>query len=481
MFKGTRLRKLLSENYLFLIVLAGIVLVSFSVGPYQNLDSTLEFQATQGVMTWGKPFVVVAGNVINEPPLGFYIYALFFKVFGASIAAGTVLVTLFGFGCTILAYMIGKMLYGKLTGLFTAALFGLSPWELILSRSFLEDAQCLFLSMLCLYIGILAIRKNSVKFAIGAGGLFAAAFLTKFYAVYMLIPLFILYIYSRPKNLKRIAGQLTGFCVPVLTSTYYWYQVILGKPLLYIFIHRDFSDLNAAGVTPTYTFVGTFLLNYGLGYIFVVAVVFSVIIAFSARKHLSKTLIFDFFCLSSIAVVLVVDAVLGVGFNLKVPYTSAVKYDYQALPFFCLIAASLAAKTISLFKSAKSSVKRSRLFLSVFSLSAAVLLAATIFETFCNAHKLSITGYLAFNVKTNLNPAYGYSLFDIQQLNQGSVQFNVQYLGFALILIGIMWSLKQQIMWAIKNPLYNFFGRLFKSMNRWIKAKNNAYRTRGPQ
>ena len=89
---------------------------------------------------------------------------------------GTVLVTLLGLGSTVVIYKIGKEIYGKPTGLFAAALFALSPWELVLSRSFLIDAQCLFFSLLCLYIGILAIRKGSVKLSMVSGVLFAAAF-----------------------------------------------------------------------------------------------------------------------------------------------------------------------------------------------------------------------------------------------------------------------------------------------------------------
>ena len=120
---------------------------------------------------------------MNQPPLGFYIEALFFKIFGSSINTDVTLITLFGLGSTVLVYKIGKELYGKPTGLFAAALFALTPWELVLSRSFLIDAQCLFLSLLCLFIGIIAIRKGSFKLFM-SGVIFAAAFLTKFFAVY---------------------------------------------------------------------------------------------------------------------------------------------------------------------------------------------------------------------------------------------------------------------------------------------------------
>ena len=90
------IRKLVSENYPLLSILIGVVLVSFSIGPYQNGDTQWEYEAAMGVIKWGMPYVNTFGNIINQPPLGFYTEALFFKVFGSSIDTGVALVTLFG-------------------------------------------------------------------------------------------------------------------------------------------------------------------------------------------------------------------------------------------------------------------------------------------------------------------------------------------------------------------------------------------------
>ncbi len=175
MFDKDQLKKLVSEHYSLLSILIGITLVSLSIGPFQNGDTDWEFQAANGVLKWGMPYVNNIGNLMNQPPLGFYIEAVFFKIFGASINNGTALVTLIGLGSTLLIYKTGKELYGKPTGLLAAALFALSPWELVLSRSFLIDAQCLLLSLATLYIGILAIRRNSINIAVVSGVFFSAA------------------------------------------------------------------------------------------------------------------------------------------------------------------------------------------------------------------------------------------------------------------------------------------------------------------
>ncbi len=462
MLGKNNVRRLISENYPFISILVGTILVSLSVGPYQNLDSQVEFEAASGVIQWGFPFVKVAGNFINEPPLGFYSEALFFKAFGSSIALGVILVTLFGIGSTILVYKIGKEVYGKPTGLFTAALFGLTPWQLVLSRSFLIDAECLLLSLFCFYFAILAIRKNSVKLSAVSGAFFTGAFLTKFYAAFMLIPLLILWVYYRPKNQRRMIAQFIAFSVLPLIFVLFWYQVVVGKFLPSIFNHSDFSDLNPSDVNPTYSFVVTFLVRYGLGYVFVGATIFSFVFSFLFRRYFTKTLIFDLTALVTIVVVLGVNTILGAGLNLKVPYNSAIKYDYQTLPFFCLIVSSLVGKSFSLLSIVKSRISQNGKMLFSVGVIGIVMIVLVVLVSFSYAHQLSLTGFLIFRMKMNEN--VGYSLFNYSLLSPNSFQFNLQYFGFTFVLLGIVW--------AGRNKLYDLFCWTIRPMRDWIEEKN---------
>jgi 4-amino-4-deoxy-L-arabinose transferase-like glycosyltransferase len=141
------LKKLLKKYYPLLAILIGVTLVSIAMGPYLTLDTDLEFSTAQGVLRWGYPYINAWGNLFNEPPLGFYTEAAVFQVFGFSVANGVALVTLFGLACTIVVYKLGKELYNETTGLFAAAFFALAPWELVLSRSFLIDVQCLLFNL----------------------------------------------------------------------------------------------------------------------------------------------------------------------------------------------------------------------------------------------------------------------------------------------------------------------------------------------
>ena len=346
-------------------------------------------------------------------------------------------------------------MYGKSTGLFAAALFALAPWQLILSRAYLIDVQCLLLSLAYLYFGFLAIRKESVKLAAVSGVFFAAAFLTKQYAVFMLLPLLLWYIYHRPKNLKRVLSQIAVFSLPAVFSTLLWYQVIMGKELLYLLNHNDFVDLNT--VTPTYSFVPKFLVDYGLGIFFVAAVVFAFAVGLLFWKRFPKrTVAFDLVCLATIAAIIGVELYMAVNLNLKAPYTSAVKYIYQSLPFFSLAAASLAYKSSALLKAAGNSTKAKKTLLVTIGVLGLLLLVTPIVANMNTARQLATTDYIIFRVQPSLD--VGYSFEVANPPTPDNPVLIVQLLGFVMVLSGLVWG-SRQFIWKHLKQVTNKLGQ----------------------
>jgi hypothetical protein len=94
----SRIRKLLINNYSLLALIIGVILISVSIGPFGNADTEWEYEAALGVIRWGMPYAFTFGNMMNQPPLGFYVEALFFTFFGASLGNGVALITLLGLG-----------------------------------------------------------------------------------------------------------------------------------------------------------------------------------------------------------------------------------------------------------------------------------------------------------------------------------------------------------------------------------------------
>jgi 4-amino-4-deoxy-L-arabinose transferase-like glycosyltransferase len=433
-----------------IIILIGAALVAFSLGTFQSYDTELEFEAASNIAKMGVPYVEAYGTIIDQPPLGFYTEALFFRIVGTSAAAGVTLMTLFGLGSIVIVYFLGKEPYGRSTGLFAAALLGVSPWHLILSRSFLLDAQYLFFSLLCLLVGVLAIRKNSVTLALASGLAFAAAMMTKFYAVFILVPLLLFYIHSRPSSLKRVLSQLAAFITPVLAFAFWWYQLFLGRPLLTILHHNDLHDVIPAstGVVASPFFATNFLIDYGLGLAFIAAAAFSLVLGFALRKFFSKTVIVDLISLASIAFIVGVNVYLGAVMNLNVPYFSAVKYLYQALPLFVLLTASLSDKSFSMFKTAKSASRLRSLLVYAVAAAALVLLAASLISSMYYTNALSKRDYLQFRVEPGVD--YGYALLNPAPTVDGSPLMTLQFYGFAMVLFGLVWAGRHRLTRLIK-------------------------------
>ena len=449
MIKTRNMRTALNGNIPNIVVLLGAALVAVSIGPFQNPDTSWEFKAASGVVTWGMPFVEVQGSLINQPPLGFYAQGLFLSIFGLSVESGVFLVRLFGLGCILMVYLLGKEVYGKPVGVLASALFALTPWQIVLSNTFLIDAQCLFLSLSALYAGLLALKVNSNRLLFLAGVFFALAFYTKLFAVFMLIPLFLFYLYLQRNKLRSLPIKLPVFFLPLLVATVVWYVVVfymmpsyLPRDLGYMFRHSDFGDLNPFGVAPSMNFVGNFLVYYGLGYLFVAAAVLSVILGLIFRKQIfQRVFAADLIFAGTILFVLGLIFYLGFSLNLKVPYTSTIKYAYQTLPLFCLLAASLSVKSVVILRNAQIQRKLRKTVFMVAGFLVVLLPPLAFFVNVYSVHLLSMVGFIVFRVEPD--QLLGYSFDNFNPVFADSPLLYVQYVGFILILCSLFYCFRE--------------------------------------
>ena len=407
-------------------------MVSISLGPYSNWDSQTEYAAASSVVKLGLPYAT-PGNLINQPPIGFYIDAVFLRAFGLSYTTGVAVITLFGIGCVFLLYTLGKTLYGERTGLLGAGIFALTPWHAVLSRSFLIDTQCLFFSLLSLLVGIWAIRKASMKLTLASGILFGVALLTKLFAIFTLIPMAVIFAYYGLKNLKRGLSQIALFALPSVVMHYSWYEVISRLGFFSIFTHTDFLSFNQ-GVTPSPFFLIRFFIE-NPGLLFLLATIISVSLSLFIREHSTKTVFFDFVCLATIIGTAGMNMLLVLGIGLWVPYVDPVKYDYQLLPAFCLLAASLMPKAYMIIKSVPTQGKR-RKPIFVVAVIGLVLLAGSVLLNLRTLLLLTAQDYLMFRVEGDI----GFSFERLAPTIAQQYLVAVQGLGFLLIMVSLVWA-----------------------------------------
>jgi hypothetical protein len=189
---------------------------------------------------------------------------------------------------------------------------------------------------------------------------------------------------------------------------------------------------------PSSFFTFNFLIG-NLGIYLLAATIISLFISAFQGKLFRSFLAADLIGLSAIFVIVGIDTFFALGLNYKAPYTGAVKYDYQSLPFFCLLAAALLSKTQSLLLTLK---KKLNLNLIFFGVACAGTLFAVV-AIFANFYKVIGYGQLDYIVFT-VEGSVGYSFFNSAQILGSSSLVYVQYVGLGIVLSGLFWMGKEK-------------------------------------
>ena len=124
----------------------------------------------------------------------YYVYPFQFHLIGRwiSILAGTATIPLL--------YWVGKKLYGKLTGLLSAAFLAVIFFHVRTSHFATVDVFVTFLTMVSFAFSVAILEKNDVKYYIGAGVFAGLAAATKFNAGIVVLPLIISHFFSYFSN-----------------------------------------------------------------------------------------------------------------------------------------------------------------------------------------------------------------------------------------------------------------------------------------
>ncbi len=441
--KTRNFRSHLDAHYQLIGVLLGAFLVSVSTGTYTNWDAQLEFQAASSVISSGFPYVTT-GLMINQPPLGFYMDAPVFQAFGLSYLNGVDVVTAFGLGCVLLVYALGTLLYGKRTGLVAAALFGIVPWHLYMSRIFLIDNQSLFFSLLFLIAGVFAVRKNSQKLLALSGVFFAVALMTKLFAVFMLVPLLLMILLQRKEyQFKLTLPKVLIFLAPSFVLQAVWFGGFANQNFFGVYLASDITHPVLVS-NPSLLFLPITLVK-SAGWFLFAAGLFSLVLSRLYRKVLAKIVWLDALCVGTIVAVAVLDLFLVFGSHLTVPYVSAFKYNYLALPFYCLLAASLADKGTLLIASANWK-KRVHWIKPILIGIGLVLLFASLIESITFLDKW--VGFVAFGVDSVTY--YGFNVFSGPMNNYFQLFHTSAFVLIALSLVFpfIVWAVKKSFGWV---------------------------------
>lgn len=133
----------------------------------------------------------------DHPPFVMLIQSLCFKLFGISDFAVRFPSSLFGFLALIILYLIGKEIFGKWAGFFSALALITSPWFLLRSRTGNIDTVLTFLFLSTFYFALKA-GKNKI-YLIALSVSLGFLFLTKSLVPFTILPVIIYLLWKKVK------------------------------------------------------------------------------------------------------------------------------------------------------------------------------------------------------------------------------------------------------------------------------------------
>jgi hypothetical protein len=122
------------------------------------------------------------------------------------------------------------------------------------------------------------------------------------------------------------------------------------------------------------------------------------------------------------------------GRNLVTPYNNPIKYDYQFLPLFCLLAASLLNKFYS-FNLTNLGSKRNKLVFLV-TISGLVLIVLSIIQNVLVLNSYVTETEVLFSVEGEK----AYHFEHIAMNGATSIAWTLQWLGFAIVVFSLIWA-----------------------------------------
>jgi hypothetical protein len=251
----------------------------------------------------------------------------------------------------------------------------------------------------------------------------------KLFAAFMLIPLLlIILLQQKDHNFKLSKRNLLVFLAPTLILQAIWFGGFANQNFFGVYFSSDITH-PVLVADPSALFLPIVLVK-SAGWFLFAAGLFSLALTVAYRKVLTKTIWLDVVCVGTVAAVAGLDLFLVFGLHLTVPYVSVIKYNYFALPFYCLLAASLMTKGSTLISSTDWKKKVSLVKPALVGIGVALLFASLLESTM---FLLKWVGFASFGVDT-----VTYYPFDVFSTPVSSYFVPFHYAGAVLIVVSLL-------------------------------------------
>jgi 4-amino-4-deoxy-L-arabinose transferase-like glycosyltransferase len=199
----------------------------------------------------------------------FYLFNLDFLIIFFIPVIGTLSV--------FLIYLLGKNLFNKKTGIYSAIIFLLIPLHIIYSAKILTGVLFTFLillTFLCFWKGY---EQNNKKYKVLFGVFLALALLSRYTALWIM-PIFLIYFLIRDKSLKFLKDKYLGYSILAFFGTlipWFIYGILEYNNPIGAFIHGAKGSGYWGGLQSwTFFFEHWWQMFSIIGFIFIIALIY---------------------------------------------------------------------------------------------------------------------------------------------------------------------------------------------------------------
>ncbi|MDG6998923.1 MAG: glycosyltransferase family 39 protein [Nitrososphaerota archaeon] len=184
--------------FVFGLFIVGLLIRSYHISTLAAYPDELTY-ASRGIQIVAANWAWPSSQMWDQPPLFTYIIAFFTAAFGASLNSLRMISVLFGSITIVIAYFLGKSMYGRIAGAIGAVGVTFDGFHILYSRLLYIEALAnalILCSILLFWEGI--VKKKSLKVSILGGIVFGLALDSKYISMVAGVALFVfLVLYSR--------------------------------------------------------------------------------------------------------------------------------------------------------------------------------------------------------------------------------------------------------------------------------------------
>lgn len=147
---------------------------------------------------------------------------------------GKTMVIIFAILSIFMAYLLGKSLYGKKTGILSALFIAIFPWHVLLSHFMIPDVPVTFWATLTIYCCINLIRTNKLKWYVLTGAAYGLAGATKYNGLLLVFPIITAHLLSKPQDFKNYLLWLFDKKLIICFITAALFTFIVGNPYMIV-------------------------------------------------------------------------------------------------------------------------------------------------------------------------------------------------------------------------------------------------------